>query len=1207
MRCLYCNTNHESLGKLFDHLRKEHEVDESNIFLKFFKECLAKGKPKNKKLITCLVCGKTFNKPLVYSIHLLKSHISYGVPYDDSVIDKKINVSYKKFDYVMISQSVKTLSFEINYVDHKDLYEFNDISLVNIFGGLMYDRSLRTLFTKKYYDGEMIVNNDYSIYSVISIVNARDTVNGTHVLPARNFSTTNAVTSVINQDVVDEQVNAMGARIFYLDDRFGSGVRMHRINFMRTHIMRIEEGPLRSAYFGGRKRKQNDVSDSEDDDIDISRLTSTKKPFILDPDSDSSEDEPTKSDVEMIDDSEKAPESPIRVLQPEKNEFDFILDFSDSSDDEISCTANTKMSSYSKLNKKAALFVAKNIEEDTGVLLDEDNITQRSNLKNTLALAHLRCQQEQASYIKNCDEIDEGDLSFEHDSNFIVDDEKLDDVGIVLQNISKETEEINMVKKLSGLNRFMLAMFKESRKYRSNTQGGYCLFEAIIRALFNGKYYETVNDVFEDYERTNMNVTRSFMKKLYNFKNKLVNVSLDNLNVIKEVGDFLIKVGYVLNIYYYDLPESKDFEILSVSKKASNIKMLRFLDVYYTNSYKRAKEVEMSLNVCFNINLTENNFEVEVRYLENTNVFFCGLTEKNKGGLHSCYHCTVCDAVFSCKRKKRFVDHIAECRSKTSYGNLNLQPLYVEKTYKCIQEPPFTIYYDIETTTNEASYDTFSYVITYVENLSYSEDRQKKYTSVKIINMSVSELCDFNLPPHIWKAISSVDREEFEITAKKAFYKNNKSVYTALCIHEMAIICKTAARYFKIVSGAINSSLSLKEVNDYNAKHREEDKKMCVYCGFEIHGPRQGIGSEFKIANQDYILNITKSLHIHLHEHGDYNKDIAWFNNVIRAACKYYMLMKNVVLSASNYTLDSEYENRERLLDKNSALFAYLKGTKISLKQLCLKISLTNLYMKTEEVENTMDSGEIKTSLKLKLMAWLLNKFSKKKLTLKQDIVNRSSMSRLVSALENNDAVVDHDHYNTNKKTKIRGYAHRVCNSKGQLNKKVCVTAYAHNGGRFDTQLMFREFRAANWCTDNVFVIGKSASSINYFIVTGQHYKISFGDTLKYYMMSLNKWSSIVNGVKDEIKQDMTHYFEDSRVFNCRWYCLPDEQKKRILELSCSKGVIPYEKFKTGEECKEPVLPSKKEFMSLLTKSDEVDEEAYENVKEVWDILDRRQ
>jgi len=260
-----------------------------------------------------------------------------------------------------------------------------------------------------------------------------------------------------------------------------------------------------------------------------------------------------------------------------------------------------------------------------------------------------------------------------------------------------------MVKKLSGLNRFMLAMFKESRKYRSNTQGGYCLFEAIIRALFNGKYYETVNDVFEDYERTNMNVTRSFMKKLYNFKNKLVNVSLDNLNVIKEVGDFLIKVGYVLNIYYYDLPESKDFEILSVSKKASNIKMLRFLDVYYTNSYKRAKEVEMS--------------------------FFCGLTEKNKGGLHSCYHCTVCDAVFSCKRKKRFVDHIAECRSKTSYGNLNLQPLYVEKTYKCIQEPPFTIYYDIETTTNEASYDTFSYVITYVENLSYSEDRQKKYTS----------------------------------------------------------------------------------------------------------------------------------------------------------------------------------------------------------------------------------------------------------------------------------------------------------------------------------------------------------------------------------------------------------------------------------------------------------------------------------------------
>ena len=107
------------------------------------------------------------------------------------------------------------------------------------------------------------------------------------------------------------------------------------------------------------------------------------------------------------------------------------------------------------------------------------------------------------------------------------------------------------------------------------------------------------------------------------------------------------------------------------------------------------------------------------------------------------------------------------------------------------------------------------------------------------------------------------------------------------------------------------------------------------------------------------------------------------------------------------------------------------------------------------------------------------------------------------------------------------------------------IPVYAHNGARFDTLLIYREFRATHWGTDNVFVIGKSPTSINYFIITGKRFKVSFCDTVKFYAMSLNKWSSIVKGLKEQVMIDMKHFFETSRTFNCRWFCLNEDDRKK--------------------------------------------------------------
>ena len=181
--------------------------------------------------------------------------------------------------------------------------------------------------------------------------------------------------------------------------------------------------------------------------------------------------------------------------------------------------------------------------------------------------------------------------------------------------------------------------------------------------------------------------------------------------------------------------------------------------------------------------------------------------------------------------------------------------------------------------------------------------------------------------------------------------------------------------------------------------------------------------------------------------------------------------------------------------------------------------------------------------------------------------------------------------------------AHRYCNVRQQVGNQLTINIYAHNGGRFDTILVYNSFTLANWKTNNVFVIGKSAASVQYIFITTPTLKAVFSDTLKFYPMSLEQWYSIVKGAAEKIEKDVEFYLSNNRIFLARWLMSSEEDKKTILKLLNSKTIIPYEMMKTGREVYNTVMPTEKDFMSKLKKTATVDELAYKNFVKIWEML----
>ena len=116
---------------------------------------------------------------------------------------------------------------------------------------------------------------------------------------------------------------------------------------------------------------------------------------------------------------------------------------------------------------------------------------------------------------------------------------------------------------------------------------------------------------------------------------------------------------------------------------------------------------------------------------------------------------------------------------------------------------------------------------------------------------------------------------------------------------------------------------------------------------------------------------------------------------------------------------------------------------------------------------------------------------------------------------------------------------------------------------------------------------------------------------MKYYQTSLSQLSETANDEEKEKIQKLTIQFLTTHdYFSIVWKNLTYEQRKTIVEIiSSGKGVIPYEKIETinslSVKPEDGIFFSKDEYFSTL-KNQEVDNEAYENAKKLFILLQMR-
>ena len=137
---------------------------------------------------------------------------------------------------------------------------------------------------------------------------------------------------------------------------------------------------------------------------------------------------------------------------------------------------------------------------------------------------------------------------------------------------------------------------------------------------------------------------------------------------------------------------------------------------------------------------------------------------------------------------------------------------------------------------------------------------------------------------------------------------------------------------------------------------------------------------------------------------------------------------------------------------------------------------------------------------------------------------------------------------------------------------------------------------------------GKNLTDINF--ATIDNFK--FIDTIKYYQTSLAQLSETLSDEEKENVEKLTVQFLTTHdYFSTVWRTLTLHQKSRVIEIIVSgKGVIPYEKIETIDflsfvKPEDGIFFSKDEFFSSL-KGKEIDEEPYENAKQLFIILKMR-
>ena len=560
----------------------------------------------------------------------------------------------------------------------------------------------------------------------------------------------------------------------------------------------------------------------------------------------------------------------------------------------------------------------------------------------------------------------------------------------------------------------------------------------------------------------------------------------------------------------------------------------------------------------------------------------------------SAFRCYYCTNFFA--RREKFEKHLKCCSGKPGYVyNFDTQNILTfEENLKHKHDIPLTAYIDFETTApTDKMFDpesckmkAVSYAIILAFHPSYDFKRV-------IIERSFG---------HPLKKLATIDY----LTTEQLNFKDEITLKqlrdAALEVHQKSKKNAIAEMF----------SIELKFASDcllkwFYSKYKKTELSLSEKKNYEIHNPIDWENGKCQICT--FPLDVKPSEKIN-------DKEMTYGDFIIQ---KEHKFLRNV-LSEEQLAKSNAIHNLQSFHDTFKKYLRICIYADDSLKTLnefheCPHEELIDYITENLEIENFEELKDAISAVKVKS----ISKISKFKIQIyaffykymmnfpntafESDAFTTKNLFEFVHKLINVKIHLHHSHITG----EIKGYAHDFCNWIVKENKDV-IPVIAHNFFKFDFYFMIKNLRLSVLRSKDVNIGGNNLTDINYASINN----FKFIDSIKYYQTSLSQLSETTDKVEKEKIRKLTLQFLISHdYFSEVWKNLTIEQKETILEIIVSgKGVIPYEKITTIHSLsvvkpEDGIFFTKDEFFSTL-KDQEVDNEAYENAKKLYILLQMR-
>ena len=490
-------------------------------------------------------------------------------------------------------------------------------------------------------------------------------------------------------------------------------------------------------------------------------------------------------------------------------------------------------------------------------------------------------------------------------------------------------------------------------------------------------------------------------------------------------------------------------------------------------------------------------------------------------------------------------------------------------------------------------------LMSYSISLVFSEDLRHKqsYKSIyqyRSIVQDKKSLGTSHLSEFIRRYKSSKDVHLLNESINKIINGYSHALAHHLLLEIMLMIKWTKRHFEHIVIPSLSNLLSSTK-SKYN---KESNEKNCYICGFELHNENE---TRNELINSDRIKFEIRKEYTQLYNTYCMNHSIFTDNPEMFTESEYIVKMKQVL---QNYAMQNKLDELNDIEQNLSATGEsipvdatqypeFTKEIKFLHLNNCKTVEeLKNLILNNLDTDDSTINSSDESEWCKKLLLYLYRKETGTTWNLSPDFVQRIHLFLF------DPTVIHHDHCSG----RIYGPAHDSCNRAVQFSiRTLPICVYAHNAQRFDIKFLIKGINLSEWGVNDVMLTGKSSGSVDSIQISTQ---AVFRDSLKFLEDSLENLSNTAtpNELKG-IKSDTITVVLSHPHFNDVYQKMSNEKKEIAIKCLSKKGAIAYDQFVTGGELLQTELPPKESFTSSL-KMDEITDEMYSNIKEIWSLFE---